>query len=404
MDSDDVFVLKGEIKRKMQQLAETKIELEKFKASFGAKMAKIMSDKMSIQFDLDNTLAENAVLKKKLNDADLVSSSDVDELKVQLAKSGETLRERSEQIKKLIESIENKDKLIKNIEKEQQKVIGLKDEKIGAIEKELRDLLVEIGLSKQEAALSKSRIKELEQRLVESQHDEKGNTITSLIRQLEENEKQRYDLTQEKKAVEEKMRDILDARSDINKVITESKEKLDKQRHELLVEKESLRIELENDLDKLKITNDRLENELKTLKAKQPEGVVFGEEAAMQAIKEILASTRRNAVIFLPTLDLAPTYDLKLTEIPTTLNVRIGTDVITMDDKYLDEMRDYPHVAMRRYRKRDIMAIVSDNAVLFIAFLTKGLPPSGIKTSNEVAIEFIGTLLRQSLSKSKAFF
>ena len=54
MASDDIYVLKGEIKRKMQQLQNVKIEFEKFKASFGKKIADIMSDKMSIQFESDN--------------------------------------------------------------------------------------------------------------------------------------------------------------------------------------------------------------------------------------------------------------------------------------------------------------------------------------------------------------
>jgi len=403
MDSDDVYVLKGEIKRKMQQLQEVKIELEKFKANFGKKMANIMSEKMAIQFEFDNFKAENAHLKKKIND-DLVSSSDVETLKAQVAKSGERLRERKEQIEKLNETIAHKEQSIKNIVKDQEKVIHLKDEKIKSIERQIRDLIVEIGLAKQEVALSKKRIKELEERLIESQHDEKGTTITTLIRQLEDNEKLRYDLTQEKKDIEEKMRDILDARKDINKVINDGREKEDRIRKELLAEKENLRIGLENALDKLKVTNERLEIELKTLKAKQPEGVIFGEEQSMDTIKEILSSTKRNAVIFLPKLELAKKYDLKLTEIPTTVNTRIGTNVDTMEDSYLDELRDFPHVVMRRYRNEDLLAIVSDNAVLFIAFLTKGLPPSGIKTSNEVAIGFIGNLLRQNLSKGKAFF
>ena len=403
MDSDDIYVLKGEIKRKMQQLQEVKIELEKFKANFGKKMANIMSDKMSIQFELDNVIAENAVLKVKINE-DLVSSSDVDALKEQLAQSGERLRQRKEVIQILEEKIEHKEKSIKNIVKDQERVITLKDEQMEAIERQIKDLVVEIGLAKQEAALSKKRIKELEERLIESQHDEKGTTITTLIRQLEENENLRYNLTKEKQELEEKMRDILDARKDINKVINESKEKQDNIRKELLEEKENLRVGLENDLDKLKVTNDRLEMELKTLKAKQPEGVIFGEEQSMNTIKEILATTRRNAVIFLPKLELAEKYDIKLTEIPTTLNVRVGTNVTSIENLYLDELRDYPHVIMRKYNKEDILAIVSDNSVLFIAFLAKGLPPSGIKTTNESAIEFIGTLLRKNLSLSKAFF
>jgi len=272
------------------------------------------------------------------------------------------------------------------------------------IEKQIKSLVGEIDLSKQEGALAKKRITELEDRLIESQHDEKGNMITTLIRQLEENEKQRYELSKEKQELEEKMRDILDARKDINKVINESNEKLSKLRRELLEEKENLRRGLENDLEKLKITNERLENELKTLKLTQPEGVIFGEEESMNVIKQILSKTKRNAVIFLPKLELAQKYDIPLTELSTTLNVRVGTNVETMEDRYLDTLRDYPHVILRKYEKEDILGIVSDNAVLFIAFLVKGLPPSGIKTTNEVAIQFIGTLLRKNLSLCKAFF
>ena len=403
MDSDDIFILKGEIKRKMKQLEELTIEFQKFKVNFGKKMAQLMQDKMEIQVQLDQARVEADSYKKRL-DSDFVPSGEIEELKSQITKSGVTLRERSEEIQKLNNIIAQKDRTLNKIQEQMDIALKLKEDTIAEKESKMRDAEAARKVAETQVEILKIRMKELEERVMKAAtEDEKGKTIIHLVKQLEENEKINYELKQKYYEMKDKLNEVLTARSDINKIIKDAEEKETKIRKELLDEKENMREELETLIDKQKISISRLEDELKLYKQDQPEGVIFGEKQSMEAIKEILKNTKSKSVLFLPELSLANDYDLNLKEIPDRLNIRLATNVNNPDDLYLDELRNYPHIILKKYTKGDLLAILSDNAVLFISFLKKGLPPSGIRTTNESAIEFIGTLLIQNFSKSKSF-
>ena len=399
MDSEDVFVLKGEIKRKMKQLEDITVDFQKFKVSFGKKMAQLMQDKMAIQVQLDQARAEADSYKKRL-DSGFVPSGEIDELKSQVAKSGETLRERSEQIRKLNDIIAQNDRTIKKIQEQMEMALKLKDNTIAEKDSKMRDAEAARKVADTQVEILKIRMKELEERVMKAAtEDEKGKTIVHLVKQLEENEKINYELKKKYYEMKDKLNEVLTARSDINNIIKDAEEKETKIRKELLEEKENMRDELETLIDKQKISIERLENELKLYKQDQPEGVIFGEKQSMEAIKDILNNTRSKTVLFLPKLSLAEDYDLNLKQLPDRLNIRLATNVENPEDPYLNELRDYPHIVLKNYTSKDLLAILSDNAVLFISFLKKGLPPSGIRTTNESAIEFIGTLLIQNFSK-----
>ncbi|NHI92508.1 MAG: hypothetical protein EAX96_08385 [Candidatus Lokiarchaeota archaeon] len=404
MDSEDIFVLKGEVKKKMKQLEDLTIEYQKFKINFGKKMAQLMQEKMAVQVQFDQAKAEADSYKSRI-DTDFVPSGEIEDLKSQIAKTGETLRERSEQIKKLNEIVVQKDRTLKTVQDQMEKTLKLKEDTIKDKEDQAKDALSRARVAESQMEILKGRMRELEERLMKTTtEDEKGKTIINLIKQIEENEKITFDLKKEHAEMKEKLREVLAARSDINKIINEADEKERKIRKELLDEKEKIREELESLIDRQKIRIDRLEEELKLFKQDQPEGVIFGEKQAMEIIKEILKNTKRNAVLFLPKLDLIKKYDLNLKEIPDKLNIRIGTNVDDITDPFLDELRDYPHILVKEYKNEDLLAILSDNADLFVSFLKKDVPPSGIRTTNEVAIEFMGTLLLQNFSRSKSFF
>ncbi|MHA1784843.1 MAG: hypothetical protein ACTSVY_01175 [Candidatus Helarchaeota archaeon] len=403
MDSEDIYVLKAEIKRKMKQLEEKSVELEKFKSNFGKKLTKIMQDKMNLNLDLENCQREKEQLKSRLNEG-VVPSEEALQLKAQLENKEKLLKENIEKVKKLNEIITQKDSTIKKIQDQTKQTIHLKDETIKEKDMMISDLQAEVKIANSQVSILKDRIQELQDKIEKSTHDEKGNTIIKLIKQLEENEKVTYELKKEHDEMEEKLREVLAARSDIDKIMKDAAERENKLKEELLAEKEKLRLELEESIEKRNAIIQRMESELKLYRQELPEGVIFGEEQSMKTIKEILKNTKRNAVIFLPKFELARRYDLDLKQIPPKIQVRLATNVNDPQDLYIDELRDYPHIMVKKYEKSDLMAILSDNVDLFIAFIKKGAAPSGIKTTNDAAIEFIGSLLLRNFSQSRDFF